>query len=312
MRLRRLTAPLALLIALATARCDCGGPIAPTGDGAANTADAASDAMVGDAVALDTADLDATRPDSATGDSAGPDSTASHDAAIVDATSDAATDAALHDASAIDTSTVPDASTIPDASSPLDASAAIDGNGPSDAGAGDAATGDDSGSPTGLSTPCQNGSGWTLFRFHYSSNSTSAQLDVWDATCDYSFANQACNVTPVWSDTFVHDGYALLVDGAGYIRVRFSVNGLSFSRAAVHINAVSYDTTASTTIRVRSPLYGENFSGLVDNDWTFEWYAIDWTGYLYPDDDPDLTAILIYAYQGSSSLGVHAVELCVE
>ena len=42
------------------------------------------------------------------------------------------------------------------------------------------------------------------------------------------------------------------------------------------------------------------------------WYGIDWSNHLSPTDDPNLTAIQLYAYQGSNSLAVKAVELCVE
>ncbi len=50
----------------------------------------------------------------------------------------------------------------------------------------------------------------------------------------------------------------------------------------------------------------------MDNDWVYDWYSLDWTGYLAPADPPSLTAIQIYAYQGSGQLAVQAVELCVQ
>lgn len=53
--------------------------------------------------------------------------------------------------------------------------------------------------PTGLSVPCAQGPGWTLFRFQYGGGGTSPSLDVWDATCSYSYApNSACNVYAVY------------------------------------------------------------------------------------------------------------------
>ena len=187
---------------------------------------------------------------------------------------------------------------------------ATDDGSTDDGAAGDGAAGD-GGTPPGFTEPCANGQGWTLFRFHYD-DSYSARLDVWNPTCDYSLApGSACNVYPVNTQELVHDGYALLVNFSDYIRVRFNVNGLSFSQAAVYVQARSYATSSSTSIEVWSPLYGSAFGGPVDNDWTFDWYQIEWTGFLYPGDDPDLTAIQIYPYQGSNSLAVHAVELCV-
>ena len=85
----------------------------------------------------------------------------------------------------------------------------------------------------------------------------------------------------------------------------------TWSIAAVYIQARSYATAASTYYEVWSPLYGSVYAGPVDNDWVYDWYGIDWTGYLYPADQPSLTAIQIYAGQGSGKLAVKAVELCV-
>jgi len=90
------------------------------------------------------------------------------------------------------------------------------------------------------------------------------------------------------------------------------VAGLSFTKAAVHIQARSYATASSTYYRVWSPLYGGLVNGPVDNDWIYDWYALDWTGHLVPSDPPGLTAIQIYANQGSGKLAVQAVELCVQ
>ncbi len=167
---------------------------------------------------------------------------------------------------------------------------------------------------TGLTVPCANGSGFTLFRYHYSNNSTSAQIDVWDASCAYSFApNSACNVyeiCPGFCDPDVTaDGYPIF-DGSDYMRVRFNVNGLNFSRATLHVQARSYATSSSANFRVWSPLYGETFGGPVDNDFVYDWYSVDWTGYLYPNDEPGLTAIQLYG--SNSRIAIKAAELCVE
>jgi hypothetical protein len=174
----------------------------------------------------------------------------------------------------------------------------------------------DAGNPTGLKTPCQQGPGWTLFRFHYSGGGTSPTIDVWDATCSYSYASSsACNVYAVYpgfgSVSYTSQGFPILTTSE-YLRVRFSVAGLSFSKAAVYLKARSYATSSSTYYRIWSPLHGDLAGGPVDNDWVYDWYAMDWTGYLKPTDSPPLTAIQIYAYQGSGQLAVEAVELCVQ
>lgn len=169
--------------------------------------------------------------------------------------------------------------------------------------------------PTGLSVPCQNGPGWTLFRVHYDNGSTSARVDVWDATCSYSFGNQACNVQEVCRGFCeverTSQGYPVFTS-SNYFRARFNVNGLSFTEAAVYIQARSYATSSSTYYEVWSPLYGGLEAGPVDQDFVYDWYGLDWTGFLFPSDDPGLTAIQIYGGRGSGSLAVKAVELCVQ
>ena len=107
-------------------------------------------------------------------------------------------------------------------------------------------------------------------------------------------------------------GYAVSISGSSYIRVRYSVAGLSFSRATVYLQARSYSTSASTYFDVWSPIYGGLEGGPVDNDWTYDWYGVDWSTHLSPADSPSLTAIQIYAGRGSGNLALHAVELCVE
>jgi hypothetical protein len=169
---------------------------------------------------------------------------------------------------------------------------------------------------TGLTVPCQHGPGYTLFRFHYGGGSTSPGIDVWDATCSYSYApGSACNIYAVYpgfgSVSYTSEGYPILTTSE-YLRVRFSVAGLSFTKAAVYIAARSYSTSASTDYAVWSPIYGGLVTGPVDNDWIYDWYGLDWTGYLDPSDSPSLTAIQIYADQGSGELAVKAVELCVQ
>lgn len=74
----------------------------------------------------------------------------------------------------------------------------------------------------------------------------------------------------------------------------------------------SCSTNSSTQIRAWSPLYGDQLGGPVDNDFTYDWYAMDWSGHLHPSDSPGLTAVQIYAQGGSGSLAVAEMELCVQ
>ncbi len=169
---------------------------------------------------------------------------------------------------------------------------------------------------TGLTVPCSNGTGYSMFKFHYDNGSTSARIDVWDASCSYSFApNSACNVREVYPGfgdvSRTSDGYPIATS-THYIRVRFSAAGLNFNTATLYVQARSYATGASTSIRAWSPIYGDVLGGPVDNDFVYDWYPMDWTALLSPSDQPSLTAVQIYAHQGSSSLAVKAVELCVE
>ena len=168
--------------------------------------------------------------------------------------------------------------------------------------------------PTGLSTPCQNGPGWTLFRVHYDDGSTSARVDVWDATCEYSFApNSACNVQEVtygFGDVpRNYQGYPIL-DHQDYIRVRFKVTGLQFTGATLHLEAAGPYTIASTEYRAWSPLYGERIGGPIDR--IMDWSTLDWTGMLTPYDEHGLTAIEINAVQSPHTVTVRSIELCVE
>lgn len=288
-----------VLAALMAALVGCGASEGPVDGGDATRDAAAIDASVDDAGRLDASAFDASTLDAS-----------AFDASTFDAS---AFDASTFDASTFDASTPGDAG-LRDAGPP-DGGARDAGardSGPPDAGTRDAGP-PDAGVPPGLSTPCANGPGWSLFRFRYSGGSTSPRVDVWDATCSYSLApGSACNVVNVGSVASVMEGTAVLLDGSDYIRVRFSVTGLSFTRAAVYVQGRSYATSSSTDIRVWSPLYGERIMGPVDNDWTYDWYGMDWSDKLYPTDSPSLTAIQIYPYRGSGSLAVRAVELCVQ
>lgn len=180
----------------------------------------------------------------------------------------------------------------------------------------DASNGDDP--PSGLSEPCENGPGWTVFRFYYDDLSTSANIEVWDASCTYSLASgSACNVREVSSGfgdvPTTSDGYPIVDTSGNFVRIRYSVDDLDFQSAEVHLRARSYSTSLSTDFRLWSPLYGDTTGGPVSQSFGYDWYSADWTDYLSPSDDPDLTAIELYAASGGSSeIAVRSMELCVE
>lgn len=170
-------------------------------------------------------------------------------------------------------------------------------------------------SPPGLSVPCSNGSGWTVFKFHWSQNGgRSPSIDVWDASCRYSTAiGSTCRVSLLHNPDFnSRQPRAVTLSGSEAIRVRYDVSTLQFTDAAVHVQARSYATTSPTRFEVWSPIYGAKTSpGLVDQDFVYDWYTVPWGNYLSPSDDPNLTAIEI-SDLGGDELAVHAVELCVQ
>ena len=222
--------------------------------------------------------------------------------------SDASADASVSDGSA-----GADAAGQADAGPGSEASAPVDGSGGTpDATPAEAAPVDDvSQPPNGLSVPCQNGPGWTLFRFHYQ-NSTTASIDVWDASCSYSLsASSQCLVEDVGSLEIVAGGTAVNLNGSDVIRIRYSVATIAFTQATVYVQARSFSTSASTNIELWSPIYGSAFGGPVDQDFVYDWYAIAWSNFLSPADLPGLTAIEIAPSGGSANLAVRAVELCL-
>ena len=200
-----------------------------------------------------------------------------------------------------------------------------------DAGSGDAADADDAtdtgdttdtadagdSPPDGLSEPCENGDGWTLFRFHYELNPGSSTIEVWDASCTYSVGDQGCQIQEVTSGfgdiPTTSEGYPIVNTSSNFIRIRFSVEDLDFDDVSAHVRARSYSTSSSTDMRLETQLHGATTAGPVSQAFTYDWYDIDFTGYLTPNDDPGLTAIDVFADQGGSSeMAVRAMEVCVE
>jgi hypothetical protein len=171
--------------------------------------------------------------------------------------------------------------------------------------------------PPGITdVPCQSGPGSTLFRMHWFGGSHSADIDVWEAACDYSIApNSACSALPICRggigcEVGVTDGGdALALEGGNqYLQIRFDVTGLFFERVTVYMEARGMN--GPTDFEAWSPLYGPLVLGPVSSGFEYQAGAFDWTGFLLPGDDPDLTALRITPENGS--LALHALELCLE
>lgn len=171
--------------------------------------------------------------------------------------------------------------------------------------------------PVGITdVPCQNGPGSTLFRMHWFGGSHSADIDVWEAACDYSIApNSACSALPICRggigcEVGVTDGGdALALEGGNqYLQIRFDVTGLFFERVTVYMEARGMN--GPTDFEAWSPLYGGLVLGPVSSGFEYQAGQFDWTGFLNPGDDPDLTALRITPVNGS--LALHALELCLE
>lgn len=214
-----------------------------------------------------------------------------------------------------DTSDEPDADAGSDTGDDLDAGDDPDSGAPD---SGDADAGDTGASPpAGLSEPCENGDGWTLFRFHYELNPGSPTIEVWDADCTYSVGDQTCQIQQVTSGfgdmPTTSDGYPIVNTSSNFIRIRFSVEALTFTSVSAHVRARSYSSSSSTDMRLVTQLHGDVTAGPVSQAFSYDWYDIDFTDYLHPDDDPGLTAIDVLAAQGGSSeMAVRAMEVCVE
>lgn len=159
-------------------------------------------------------------------------------------------------------------------------------------------------------TCTNNGRGRAIIRFDYASRGRqSANIALWDVSCSYA-VDRACDVVEVGEPGYNSESTAVVLSGNDAVRARFDVTGLAFDKAWVHIQARSYATSSTADFDVWSPLYGAKTGGPVDQDFTYEWHTVDWTGYLSPSDDPDLTAIEISAASGQ--LALRAVEICIE
>lgn len=159
---------------------------------------------------------------------------------------------------------------------------------------------------------CANGQGESIFRFHFASASgADPQIDVWRASCAYSSESDSeCTITSTGAPTALNPE-GILLDADDALAVRYSVVGLSFSRATIYIRARSDSALSTTGIRVESPIWGDTTVSPIANGPDYQWYSVDWTGYLTPGDDPSVTAMWIRAWMGSQALAIQSVELCV-
>ena len=170
--------------------------------------------------------------------------------------------------------------------------------------------------PPGVTpTPCLRGPGSTLFRMHWSGGSHSADIDVWEAPCDYGLDVNGCSALPICRggigcEVGVTDGgEALALEGGNeYLQVRFRVTGLQFQTVTVYMEARGMQ--GNTDFEAWSPLYGPTVYGPVGWGFEYEAGAFDWSHALFPFDDPDLTAIRITPVNGA--LAIHAFEMCLE
>ncbi len=167
---------------------------------------------------------------------------------------------------------------------------------------------------------CGQGPGSSLFQLHWGGGSHSAQVDVWEANCEYSLApGSACNALPICRGGIGCEvgtammGYALALEGGNeYLQIRFDVTRLFFNRVTVYIQARSLSPGATSDLEFWSPLYGGGVLEGISQEFEYHWYWVDWSDYLQPGDDPGLTAIRFTPAGGAGAVGLHAVEVCLE
>lgn len=280
---------LGLVALLATSVLACGAD--PTGGG---VSDANTDAMPGIDASPNPSDGGAGLVDGSVGspDAGSSDGgTASPDAGELDAGT-AFLDAGSPDAGSPDAG-IPDAS-MPDAGLP-------------DAGLLDAGLLDAGG---GITTACSFGDGQALWRLTFPPNAAGyATVEEWDNGCEYSLADQACSLSGE-PHSYANFGPGILFNSSNdYFRVRFSVAGLSFTQATIYISAHA-DGSGIPNAVLESPLYGSlSFAPSVPIS-THRTYAVDWTSFLSPSDNPNLTAVTLRS--NPTGLAVSEIQLCVQ
>jgi hypothetical protein len=190
------------------------------------------------------------------------------------------------------------------------------GAGGSGAGGATASTGGSGGAGGGggagpiNSTPCEEGDGYALWRLAWDANGGGyADVEAWDNGCTYSLADQACRLSGEPHD-YADFGPGIEFDSStDYFRVRFSVQGLSFSTATLYISAHADGSGIPNGI-LESPIYGSTALVPTVPISQHRTYAVDWSNFLSPTDDPDLTAVTLSSMP--IGLAVSKMELCVE
>lgn len=162
----------------------------------------------------------------------------------------------------------------------------------------------------GITTACTLGDGQALWRLTFPPNAAGyATVEEWDNGCEYSLADQACSLSGE-PHSYANFGPGILFNSSNdYFRVRFSVAGLSFTQATIYISAHA-DGSGIPNAVLESPLYGSlSFAPSVPIS-THRTYAVDWTSFLSPSDNPNLTAVTLRS--NPTGLAVSEIQLCVQ
>ncbi len=162
----------------------------------------------------------------------------------------------------------------------------------------------------GITTACTFGDGQALWRLTFPPNAAGyATVEEWDNGCDYSLANQACSLSGE-PHNYANFGPGILFNSStDFFRVRFSAAGLSFTQATLYITAHA-DGSGIPNAVLESPIYGSlAFAPTVPIS-THRTYAVDWSDFLSPSDNPNLTAVTLRS--NPTGLAVSEIQLCVQ
>lgn len=215
------------------------------------------------------------------------------DGSLSDASDAPQADASLADAAPLD-------------SSQVDASRSDAGQSDEDASPPDAASPD---APLAF-TPCQTGPGQSLWRLRWQPGQGGfATVEVWDNGCEFSLADQACRLSGEPHDSADFGPGIEFNSSTDFFRVRFSVAGESFDNATLFISAHA-DGSGIPNAVLESPIHGSlSFAPTVPIS-QHRTYAVDWSDFLTPSDQPSLTAVTLRSQP--IGLAVSFMELCVE
>ncbi len=160
------------------------------------------------------------------------------------------------------------------------------------------------------SVPCAGGPGRVLWRITWPERRAGyATVEEWEAACEYSLADMACSLSGEPHD-YARWGPGVVFDTSrDYFRVRFSVEGMSFSSATLYMSAHA-DGSGLPLAQLETPLHGNLEFALEVPISRHRTYAIDWSDYLTPSDRPALTAVTVRSRP--TGLAVSELELCVD